>query len=224
MKRQNEILKKAIENKAIPFKIVGHSMVPTFYPGDTVMLESMKMNTVSPGDIIIFELDENIVIHRVVDIYEDKVITKGDHNKYLDPMINVNNIIGKVVDSPQITEICKPSFILNFWGDINNKKIKYGNLFNVNIVNLPNKLFDDGINICITPFATKRLCDIRGLIYYYDKIYLHLDVRISDHPVESFTMDSNFDFVVRSGTYFSQYDLNSDENLLILLGEMSSMI
>ena len=47
------------------------------------------------NDIIVFEEDENFIIHRAIKINEDEVITKGDDNNEEDNQIKKEKIIGK---------------------------------------------------------------------------------------------------------------------------------
>lgn len=64
-----------------PIAILSNSMNPTFKRGDVVIYKT-KENIV-PGDIIVFQYQNQIIIHRVVSINE-YYITKGDANNSVD--------------------------------------------------------------------------------------------------------------------------------------------
>ncbi len=65
-------------------RVDGHSMLPTLEGGDLVVIQGVSINDVQKGDIIVYNgqcssLGES-VIHRVIDITNQGLITKGDNN------------------------------------------------------------------------------------------------------------------------------------------------
>ena len=53
---------------------------------------------VEVGDVVCFFDDEDRrIVHRVINIDDDKITTKGDFNKYEDKPITRDKVIGKVV-------------------------------------------------------------------------------------------------------------------------------
>ncbi len=64
-----------------PIAILSNSMNPTFRKGDIVIYKKEK--NILPGDIIVFEYESKIIIHRVVSINKNYV-TKGDANNTID--------------------------------------------------------------------------------------------------------------------------------------------
>lgn len=52
------------------------SMRPTYYGGEHVMLE--PADSAEVGDIIVFQRDNKLIIHRVIFEFEGCYITKGD--------------------------------------------------------------------------------------------------------------------------------------------------
>ena len=66
------------------------------------------------GDVITYEEDENyFVTHRIIEKYENKLITKGDKNNEADVEINNSQIVGKVV------------YHSLFWGNFIRKYLKF---------------------------------------------------------------------------------------------------
>lgn len=78
-----------------PIGVLSNSMVPEFGRGDVVITKDLSKNDINDlkiGDIISYNLDGSIIIHRVYDVkydVDDKVyfITKGDNNELPDSKI-----------------------------------------------------------------------------------------------------------------------------------------
>jgi signal peptidase len=85
------------------------SMEPTIEVGEVIISKSIPYEEVSSGDIIVFWSDhyQKYIVHRVVDIVGDKLVTKGDN-----PAAPVDQ-----------------DYVEN--NDFHGVVIKYGNFFNV---------------------------------------------------------------------------------------------
>ncbi len=64
-----------------PIAILSNSMMPTFKRGDVVIYKAQE--NIVPGDIIVFQYQNQIIVHRVVSINE-YYVTKGDANNNVD--------------------------------------------------------------------------------------------------------------------------------------------
>ena len=64
-----------------PIAILSNSMNPTFKRGDIVIYK--KQEDIKPGDIIVFQYQNENIVHRVVSINE-YFVTKGDANNDID--------------------------------------------------------------------------------------------------------------------------------------------
>ncbi len=96
-----DLLKEKIETKGrIELTVHGDSMLPTLQDGDTVYI--MKNENYKIGDIIAYYLKNNenvspIIIHRIIFVRKTYVLTKGDHNDFIDPLrISPDAVLGKV--------------------------------------------------------------------------------------------------------------------------------
>jgi Peptidase S24-like len=80
-------------------RVTGWSMLPTVWPGDTLLIERVNSEVVSEGDIVLFGRDRRLFVHRVVrKITEDsKILTRGDAMPRLDPPVLDRDLMGKVV-------------------------------------------------------------------------------------------------------------------------------
>lgn len=70
--------------------IATDSMVPALMPGDLIFTRSVEPNQLSVGDIITFQYDDRTICHRVVDISDYSITTKGDANPQSDSPITAN--------------------------------------------------------------------------------------------------------------------------------------
>ena len=82
---------------------VGPSMYPTLKSGDGLVLYTYtSFDEVKIGDIIIYPHTEKPfdVVHRIIKIEPDGVITRGDNNNKIDPyLVKYEDIIGKVLSA-----------------------------------------------------------------------------------------------------------------------------
>lgn len=81
--------------------VASNSMNPIFYRGDAVVIEKCQASDVKVNDIVVFESEGAMIIHRIIEkekLKNDTFVfkTKGDNNKSPDPyMVTSNQIIGK---------------------------------------------------------------------------------------------------------------------------------
>lgn len=82
------------------YEVNGNSMEPTLSDGDYIIV--YNYGDVTEDDIIVYEQDNNIVVHRALYNCEasEKWITKGENNKYIDQAggsvdcVDINDING----------------------------------------------------------------------------------------------------------------------------------
>jgi len=80
-------------------KVKGWSMVPTVWPGDTLVIEAADHSTVCPGDIVLFARHQRFVAHRVVVNSSSGrgIETRGDAMTQMDAPISTREVLGRVV-------------------------------------------------------------------------------------------------------------------------------
>jgi signal peptidase I len=77
------------------FEVQTGSMADTINPGDWSIVkigEKVKLN-----DIVTYEVKGEYITHRIIEVYNDTYVTKGDANSAKDVPIKQDQIIGKVV-------------------------------------------------------------------------------------------------------------------------------
>jgi len=80
-----------------PLVVLSGSMEPTYKVGGILYYKKIDVKELKVGDPITFKLDDGAVVsHRIVEIKENGVITKGDANNSNDPKeIKFDNIMGR---------------------------------------------------------------------------------------------------------------------------------
>jgi hypothetical protein len=84
------------ERDSVISSVVGTSMLPTLRPGEIVRFA--PCNSVAPGMIIAFELDEAVVVHRVVTVEPDVVTCRGDNRLVRDRPVGRDAVLGVLVE------------------------------------------------------------------------------------------------------------------------------
>lgn len=81
-------------------RVTGWSMLPSVWPGDTLMIERANLIAVSEGEIVLFVRDRRLFAHRVMaSSYRDgglQLVTKGDAMPTSDSPISDPELLGKV--------------------------------------------------------------------------------------------------------------------------------
>lgn len=83
--------------------VTGWSMLPTIWPGDTLLIESAGYEAVSEGDIVLYGRDSRVVAHRLIakvrgrEKEDEQFITRGDGMSQPDPPESASRLLGKVV-------------------------------------------------------------------------------------------------------------------------------
>lgn len=77
------------------FEVATGSMSPTLKVGDWILIK--KSSSYQVGDIITYQETDYYITHRIIEINDTNVITKGDANLVADNPISKDNIKGKYI-------------------------------------------------------------------------------------------------------------------------------
>lgn len=84
--------------RAVPLVIVSGSMEPTLEVGDVVLVKLGVPVDLPVGSVVAFRLNSTIVVHRLVGLEGEKLVTKGDSNPEPDPFpVYRESLVGIVV-------------------------------------------------------------------------------------------------------------------------------
>lgn len=79
-----------------PLVVISGSMEPTLKVGGVLYYEKINIDELDEGDILVYQANDHIISHRIVDIIEDDFITKGDKNISVDNyLVSSNQVLGK---------------------------------------------------------------------------------------------------------------------------------
>jgi peptidase S24-like protein len=79
-------------------RIRGESMLPTLWPGDLVEIESCSLENVRPGEIVLAQHDERLVLHRLVACHRPNgFLLRGDSVPSPDPVLPPEALLGRLV-------------------------------------------------------------------------------------------------------------------------------
>jgi len=104
---------------SLRLQVTGWSMLPSVWPGDTLVIERATCNAVSEGDIVLFGRDQRLFVHRVVtrpSAQAKEILTRGDAMTAADPPVSGDELLGKVSFILRNGRRVKPSRSLRFSG------------------------------------------------------------------------------------------------------------
>ena len=79
-----------------PLLVISGSMEPTLKVGGLLYYEKIDINDFKEKDILVYELKDHIISHRVVEHLDNGFITKGDaNNSYDSSIVNDNQVLGR---------------------------------------------------------------------------------------------------------------------------------
>ncbi len=77
------------------FEVQTGSMADAIHAGDLILVK--YQDAINLGDIITYSHDGEFITHRVIEVYKDTFVTKGDFNNTKDDPISKDQVVGKVV-------------------------------------------------------------------------------------------------------------------------------
>lgn len=99
-------------------QVNGWSMLPSVWPGDTLVVERANSSAVSKGDIVLFGRNQRLFAHRVVAKRSHegdlRVVTRGDAMPTPDLPVSEDELLGKVSLIVRDGRCIEPSRSLGF--------------------------------------------------------------------------------------------------------------
>ena len=111
-----EVLEKDGE---LYFTNVGYSMYPLIRQREDI-LHIVKTDNFKKGDIVLYlSNNEHYVLHRILKIKKEQIITAGDYNYFKDQPITYSQILGKLISikkkDGQVIDLAKDKKARKFW-------------------------------------------------------------------------------------------------------------
>ena len=81
--------------KVSRMKVRGHSMYPLLRDGDTLVVRHGR--EIARGDVVVCLRGDETVVHRVIRIARNRVLTKGDNVPGFDPPGDPSEVVGRAI-------------------------------------------------------------------------------------------------------------------------------
>ena len=94
-------------NNVLLYNVETGSMENNIHAGDYILI--FKKNDYNIGDVVTYRKDNYFITHRIIEKDSNTFVTKGDANNVPDEMINIDDIMGKVLISGGIL-----NFVINY--------------------------------------------------------------------------------------------------------------
>jgi len=105
------VLSSVLDVKDNQLVVASSSMLPVLKPGDRITVEAVDPDQIIPGMVIVYKKEGKKIVHRVISIRDEILITAGDNLRKYDEPVHVSKVMGKVIDM----EIRDPlSYIMRF--------------------------------------------------------------------------------------------------------------
>jgi signal peptidase I len=84
----------------LTLRVTGSSMLPSIFPGDTLIVQRADMDVTHEGDIVLISRTGRLFAHRLVEKQGEpehvSALTRGDSMTQLDPPVSRDEVIGRV--------------------------------------------------------------------------------------------------------------------------------
>lgn len=96
---RTRVLIRSLDDKQYLEVVLSHgtSMLPTIANNSLVILQQYNNQTLYVGDVIVYIKDGKYITHRIIEINNTSITTKGDTNGLIDKPINYTDVYGIVV-------------------------------------------------------------------------------------------------------------------------------
>lgn len=99
-------------------QVTGHSMLPSVWPGDVLLIKRCYFGEVSPGDIVLYAREGRLFAHRVIraaaDLAKPRLVTQGDALAKPDSPISAAEFLGRVSLIMRAGKCDVPASVLSF--------------------------------------------------------------------------------------------------------------
>lgn len=75
--------------------ITSGSMWPALHTGDLIFIQGVAKEDLKVGDIVVWKNPNGFTIHRVVELNDNTLVTKGDANFKNDDPVAYSNVVGR---------------------------------------------------------------------------------------------------------------------------------
>ena len=84
----------------LTLQVTGWSMLPTIFPGDTLIVEQCSAASTREGDIVLVSRDARLFVHRLLEKTcesdSSSIRTRGDAMSTIDPPVKEQQLLGRI--------------------------------------------------------------------------------------------------------------------------------
>ena len=126
----------------VRLRVIGASMLPAVWPGDFVTVQRRELAEFQPGQIVVYQQEEKLVIHRVEHVSGDHLITRGDSRPRFDLPVLAGEIVGRVVSISRGAQSLDP--VRTFWQRFGSSILRRSDFCTRVMVYLHRRLWNSG--------------------------------------------------------------------------------
>jgi signal peptidase I len=89
-------------------QVTGWSMLPSIWPGDTLLVECVDPSKMAEGEIVLFRRDRRLFAHRIVRSEASDIVTRGDSVPAADAPVEKGEILGRVASIMRLGKSVQP--------------------------------------------------------------------------------------------------------------------
>jgi hypothetical protein len=86
----------------------GYSMLPSLWPGDQLTIETRPFEQIRRGDVVLYARLGRLFIHRVLQVEENRMVTRGDAMPSTDVPVGRGELMGIVTAARQADGSSRP--------------------------------------------------------------------------------------------------------------------
>jgi len=92
------VLSKILKTEYPVASITSSSMWPALKKGDIVFIKNVDKSELKVGDVVVYKNERGFTIHRVTELNEKTLKTKGDANNVSDRPVKYEEVVGRTVE------------------------------------------------------------------------------------------------------------------------------
>lgn len=214
------------KKKKLTLSLTGRSMEPTLFEGNTITV--VPADRIDVGEIILYEFDNNIILHRVVDVYKNWIVTKGDSHEFCDDVIHRSQVLGKMQADKFLMKSSEHGRVnrdirFKIHDHTPDERIKDVLLSSFVQYNFDKKIDEDRVNIGVVAMANLHLWEVPAGILENRNITLHFNIKVSNTKRNSYLLIDDFQYLVRLCGRIPHSLLSIDQQMLMALGIINTI-
>ena len=86
----------ARSSRKVQLKVTGASMLPVICPGDLITVQRCNPRELQPGEVILFQRNGGLAAHRIIEVSDKVIVTRGDALPSNDAPISHGEVVGRI--------------------------------------------------------------------------------------------------------------------------------